>query len=304
MLADTHVHLSYPLFDQIFTYIEMKDGEFIATQNGNREELISKMKEQGIEFIIEPAIDVDSNKRLISLSKKYDDFVFGAVGNHPTRTINSSFRDFKRVREFAEAEREIIVGIGETGLDYHYERKKQHRLKQKIWFQYQINLADKLELPLILHIREANKDAIKILRRNKNKLHGGVCHCFSSGSDVSKIYTEELGLCLGIGATILKNETISAPLKDAVKKTKLESLLIETDGPYVKAPRPVRNPDSPDYISKKKWERARNTSLILPAVIEKIAEIKEMSPKEVERITHENALRVFKKISIKKETGD
>lgn len=247
--------------------------------------MIDEMKSRGISCCIEPAIDVDSNELLLNLSKGCDGFIYPAVGNHPTRCINSKLRDFKRVKKFSEGDG--IIAIGETGLDYHYERKDQHRLKQKIWFQWQINLADKLGLPLILHIRQADEDAVKILRKNQKKLHGGVCHCFCGGADIARIYTEEFGLCLGIGGTLLMKPKYRRQLEETVIATPIEYLLLETDGPYVK-------PERPDAVTGKKWTKARNTSLILPAVAEKIAYLKGISVEEVLRITEENTKRVFK----------
>jgi len=191
----------------------------------------------------------------------------------------------EKVRSYAKDKR--IIAIGETGLDYHYERSEQHRLRQKIWFRWQIELADKLSLPLILHIRMADEDAIKILRRKKEKLHGGVCHCFGSGPENAKVYTDELGFCLGIGGTLLMRPEISAPLQNAVRETSLEYLMLETDGPYVK-------PIKPEDISNKSWENARNTGLILPSVAKHVAELKRVTVEEVLKISEENTRRVFR----------
>lgn len=174
-MIDSHIHMSYRYFDQTFPYIAM-GGEQYVILDGNRDSLIAEMKKQGITRCIEPAIDVDSNELLLRLSRESNGFILPAVGNHPTRCIRSALKDFKRVKEYSKSEG--VIAIGETGLDYHYERQEQHQLKQKIWFRWQIRLSDKLGLPMILHIRMADEDAISILRRNKKKLHGGVCHCF------------------------------------------------------------------------------------------------------------------------------
>ena len=283
-MIDSHIHLSYRYFGQTFPYIDMEDEEYVIRE-GNRYSLITKMKDQGINCCIEPAIDVDSNERLLRLSKESEGYILPAIGNHPTRCVRSSLKDFKRVKEYSKSEG--VIAIGETGLDYHYERRDQHRLKQKIWFRWQIRLADKLGLPLILHIRMAHEDAIRILRKNRDRLHGGVCHCFVGDAAVARIYTEELGLCLGIGGSLLMRLEISEPLCEAVRETPMEYLLLETDGPYVK-------PMKPEDITKKRWEKARNTSLILPAVAAKIAEIKGIAVEDVLRITEENTRRVFR----------
>lgn len=282
-MIDSHLHLSYKTFNQTFPYIAV-EGEEYAIRYGNRESLIKEMKNAGITYCIEPAIDVDSNRLLLENSLMYPDFIYPAVGNHPTRCIHSNISDFERLSSYAKNNR--IIAIGETGLDYHYNRLAQHRLRQKVWFRYQINLADQLKLPLILHIRMADKDAISILLRNKDKLHGGVYHCFKGGSEIARQYTE-LGFCLGIGGSLLMKSENSNALMDSVKNTPLEYLMLETDGPYVK-------PAKPNDISKKSWEKARNTSLILPFVVQKIAEVKSVSVEDVIRITEENTRRVFK----------
>lgn len=282
-MIDSHIHLSYRYFDQTFPYIGMEDEQYVICE-GNRYSLITEMKDQGINCCIEPAIDVDSNELLLRLSRESDGFILPAVGNHPTRCIISSLKDFKRVEEYSKSEG--VIAVGETGLDYHYERQEQHRLKQKIWFRWHIRLADKLGLPLILHIRMAHEDAIRILRKNKDRLHGGVCHCFVGDAVIVRTYTEELGLYLGIGCSLLMKPEISEPLCEAVRETPLDYLLLETDGPFVK---PIR----PENITKKKWEKARNTSMLLPAIATKIAEIKGITAEEVMMVTEENTKRVF-----------
>lgn len=284
MMIDSHIHLSHMAFSQTFPYVDFDGTKYLTIPEGHLKPLIAEMKSRGIGGCIEPAIDVDSNERLLELSKISGGFIYPAVGNHPTRCFRSKLGDFKRVRKYSESAG--IVAIGETGLDYHYERKAQHRAKQKIWFRWQIGLADKLGLPLILHIRMADEDAIRILRRNRKKLHGGVCHCFTEGPDIAKIYTEEFGLCLGIGGKLFEKPGTREPLERTVAATPIEFLLLETDGPHVK-------PDRPDYIEDKQWSKARNTSLILPAVAERIAELKNMSAEDVMRITEENTRRVF-----------
>lgn len=284
-MIDSHIHLSCRYYNQTFQYIDYDRRKYTIVADGQRGALIEEMKSRGVSCCIEPAIDVDSNELLLNLSNENGGFIYPAVGNHPNRCIHSKLRDFKRVRSFSG--RDGIVAIGETGLDYHYKRKEQHRLKQKIWFQWQINLADNLSLPLILHIRQADKDAVKILRRNRKKLHGGVCHCFYGGADIARIYTEEFGLCLGIGGTLLMKPEYRERLEEAVIATPVEYLLLETDGPYVK-------PEKLNDVTGKKWTKARNTSLILPAIAEKIAELKGMDVDDVIRITEKNTKRVFK----------
>lgn len=120
-MIDSHIHLSCKCYNQTFSYIGYDGTKFTIAADGRRDALIDEMKSRGISCCIEPAIDVDSNELLLKLSKECDGFIYPAVGNHPTRCINSKLMDFKRVRKFSEGDG--IIAIGETGLDYHYERK-------------------------------------------------------------------------------------------------------------------------------------------------------------------------------------
>lgn len=283
-MIDSHIHLSYRLFNQNFPYLDLDENGY-QVKYGTRDLLIEEMRSRGVECCIEPAINTASNKLLIDLAGQYPDFIYPAVGNHPTRCIFSPKSDFKLISEYAKTKG--VIAIGETGLDYHYKRKDQHRLKQMRWFIWQIDLAHKMDLPIVFHIRDANKDAIRIIRFNKRKIKGGVVHCFGDGPDVAKIYTEEFGFCLGIGGTLLMRPSISSELEKTVASVPMEYLMLETDSPYVKPAATIEG------LSKRQWEKLRNTSFILPAVAGKIAEIKGISVEDVYEITAENTRRVF-----------
>ncbi len=282
MYIDSHVHLSHRLFNGTVPWIGLTDGDAGFAGEGTREELISALKTSGMMCCIEPGIEAASNDAVKALSQKYPRFLYRAVGVHPTRTPGTPWKAWKQIQ--ALASEPGVVAVGETGLDYHYPREKQHRLRQMVWFGRQIMLAHRLRLPLILHIREANQEAIRLLRLFRRWLHGGVCHCFSGDLRTARIFTGELGLCLGIGGAILSDRE---SLCEVVREIPLEYLLLETDSPYVKPPRP-------EGISNKAWQKARNTSLILPAVARRIAELKGISSEMVEQATAENARRVFR----------
>ena len=174
-----------------------------------------------------------------------------------------------------------VAAIGETGLDYHLPRK--HRLTQLLWFRYQLGLARRLELPLVLHIRMADRDALAMLRRRRRQLSGGVVHCFQGDWDTARAYLD-LGFCLGIGGALLRRE--SEALRDAVARAPLDRLLVETDSPYVL-------PDVPWTGSKKSLSRVRNSSLLLPRIVEEIARLKHLPPETAEAAILENTRRVF-----------
>ena len=297
-LVDSHIHLSHRYYDNCFPFLRCEGKRFVLEENGTRERLIARMKECGISFCVEPGIDLASNARLLALAERSGGFVLPAVGVHPTRTFQYGACDengeyiTKRLswRSRAEIARlaahPLVAAIGETGLDYHLPRNEQHRLRQALWFIWQLRLAHKRRLPLILHIREADEHTLLILRLFRKQLHGGVCHCFTGTAARAKQYTA-LGLKLGIGGSLLQSGQIARDLEQAVRETRLEDLLLETDGPYVK-------PLCPEIPAKRR-KRARNTSLILPAVAERIAEIKGLSCAEVERVTAKNARELFGK---------
>ena len=147
-------------------------------------------------------------------------------------------------------------------------------------------LSDCLKLPLVLHVRDADEDALKILRRHKKRLHGGVAHCFKSDHTVAEQYIE-LGFAIGVGGKLFSNNEEGEALRDTVKRVPLTALLVETDAPLVLPD--LRGSD----FSSSKIGKLRNTSLILPAVIRRIAEIRGEEPETVEDAIYQNTLRVF-----------
>lgn len=296
MLADSHIHLSHVSFEGDFPYLNYNGTDFVLENDGTRDQLIDSMKAVGIAFCVEPAVELDSNERLLALAENLPGFLYPAVGVHPTRTYQYTTvderdrrvtkrlkqKDFRLLEQYAQ--NPAVVAIGETGLDYHRERREQHRLVQKVWFVRQLLLAHRQNLPVVLHIRQADRDALWILRLFRHQLHGGVVHCFCGNGETAKAYTG-LGLMLGIGGSLLQAPALCADLEEAVRSTPIESLLLETDGPYVKPVCPL--------LTGKQRKRARNTSLILPAVARRIAELKDMTQEDVERITTANTLRLF-----------
>ena len=178
-----------------------------------------------------------------------------------------------------------VIAIGEIGLDYHYKREEQHRLKQHLWFLYQLDLAWKLKKPVILHVRDAHEDALRILRLHPARKLGGVIHCFYADWTTAKQYLG-LGYHIGIGGSVLQLEERAKDLWEAIPNIPLERILVETDAPFIL-------PYCKDVLPPKLLRRTRNTSLILPAVIEKIAGLKGISDDEAERAIAENTIRLF-----------
>ena len=178
-----------------------------------------------------------------------------------------------------------MIAIGECGLDYHYKRAEQHRGKQHIWFLYQLDLAWKKKLPVVLHVRNAHADALRILKRHPARKLGGVIHCFNGSKETAGQYVD-LGYHLGIGGSVLQPEERAKELWEAVAAVPLERILVETDAPFIL-------PYCKDTLPPKLLRRTRNSSLILLEVIRKIAQLKGLAYDQVEQITTHNAIRLF-----------
>ena len=189
-----------------------------------------------------------------------------ACGVHPLDLEEEPY-DADRLLRLSQDKK--VIAIGEIGLDYHYG--KENRDEQIILFKKQLDLASELNLPVVIHSRDATKDTVDIL---KNYSLNGVIHCFSGSLEIAKEYIK-MGFLLGIGGVVtFKNSKL--PL--VVKEIPLESIVLETDSPYL-TPTPYRG--------------SVNSSKYIPIIAEKIAEIKEISTSEVASVTTNNALKLF-----------
>lgn len=205
------------------------------------------------------------------------------MGIHPTRSIYENWSDRKKLDAFAKSPG--VIAIGECGLDYHYKREEQHRLKQHIWFLYQLDLAWRLKKPVILHVRDAHADVLRILKWHPARKLGGMIHCFYGSREIAEQYLK-LGYHFGIGGSLLQQEERAGALWEAVRHIPLDSILVETDAPFIL-------PYCKDVIQPKLLRRARNTSLILPAVIGRIAQLKDITADTVEKAVWNNTIRLF-----------
>jgi TatD DNase family protein len=281
VIIDSHAHYNNA-YKKPFRYLTYdKDG--YALKEGDREQLFQELLEANILYTIEPGVSLESCKEVLNLAAQYPGRIFPAMGIHPTRSIYEKWSDRKKLDAFAKMPG--VVAIGEIGLDYHYKREEQHRLKQHLWFIYQLNLAWKMKLPVILHVRDAHEDALRILRWHPARKLGGVIHCFYGSKEIAEQYLK-LGYHIGIGGSVLQLEERANDLWEAITSIPLDRILVETDAPFIL-------PYCKDVIQPKLLRRARNTSLILPAVIKKIAKLKGISDDEVEQATAENTIRLF-----------
>jgi len=243
------------------------DAKFSA----DREAVLKKVRNAGVGCIINAASSMDSSRVSLELAKSHEN-IFTSVGVHPHDVQEMKESDLEILLAMSAYEK--VVAIGEIGLDYYYDTAP--REIQKLWFREQIKLAVELELPLIIHSREAAQDTFDLLKEGGGHKVGGVIHCFSGSVEMAQRYVD-LGYYLGIGGVVtFKNAKTTL---EVVKAMPLERLLIETDAPYL-SPVPYRG--------------QRNDSSYLPHVIGKIAEIKGITRDEVEKVTWENGRRLFK----------
>ena len=272
----------YPYYSDPFRYLSYdKDG--YSLKEGEREQLFQELVDANIPYSIEPGVSLQSCEEVLQLCAEYPDRIFPAMGIHPTRSIYEKWADRKKLDAFSKTPE--VIAIGECGLDYHYKREEQHRLKQHIWFLYQLDLAWRLKKPVILHVRDAHEDALRILKWHPARKLGGVIHCFYGSWEIAQQYLK-LGYHFGIGGSLLQQKERADALWEAVKHIPLDKILVETDAPFIL-------PYCKDVIQPKLLRRTRNTSLILPAVIEKIADLKGITSQEAKRAVAENTCRLF-----------
>lgn len=253
MIFDTHAHYDDSAFDT------------------DRVELLSSLHEAGVGTVVNVGASLSGTRRTVELTEKYP-FIYGAAGVHPDEVGELNENSFQWLKE--QCLRERIVAVGEIGLDYYWD-KENHAL-QKEWFVRQLRLAQELNMPVIIHSREAAADTMDILKKEYKPEIPVVIHCYSYSPEMAREYVK-MGYYLGIGGVLtFKN---AKKLKDVVSGTPLEKILLETDAPYL-APVPFRG--------------KRNDSRKLTYVAEAISEIKGITPEAVIRITEENALRFYR----------
>ena len=282
MIIDSHAHYNNSAYKKPFRYLIWNEDGY-ALAEGDRDQLFQKLLDVNIPYSIEPGVSLQSCEEVLQLCAEYPDRIFPAMGIHPTRSIYEKWSDRKKLVTYAKTPG--VIAIGECGLDYHYKREEQHRLKQHIWFIYQLDLAWGLKKPVILHVRDAHEDALRILKWHPARKLGGVIHCFYGSWEIAQQYLK-LGYHFGIGGSLLQQEERASALWEAVKHIPLDKILVETDAPFIL-------PYCKDVIQPKLLRRARNTSLILPAVIDKIAELKGVSVETVEQAVMCNTIRLF-----------
>ncbi len=253
MLFDSHSHMYSVKFDN------------------DREEVFKRIKEAGVEYVLNAGADLETSMRAIECAHKYDMF-YASVGCHPHDVKDLDEETLLLFKGLAKKPK--VCAIGEIGLDYYYDHSP--RDLQQHWFRRQIQLAHEVSMPIIIHDRDANDDTLKILKEEKAFELGVLMHCFSGSAELARQYIH-LGAKISIaGPVTFKN---AKKIIEVVETVPIEHLLVETDAPYL-TPEPFRG--------------KRNESAYVRYTAEKVAEIKKIPFEETARITCANAKSFFK----------
>ena len=253
MIFETHGHYDDEQFDT------------------DRERLLEEFQRQDIRYVMNIGANIVTSKASVELAHRYD-FIYAAIGTHPDDAPELSDAAIEMYRQMAADEK--VKAIGEIGLDYFHEDVPKE--VQIHWFRKQLELAEELKLPVVIHSRDAAKDTMDIMKEMQGRLCGGVIHCFSYSTEIAREYIK-MGFNIGVGGVVtFKN---SRKLQEVVEDIPLEKIVLETDSPYM-APVPFRG--------------TRNSALNIPYIAEKIAEIKGVPVQKVYDQTYANALKMYK----------
>lgn len=267
-IVDTHTHLDGEEFDE------------------DRSEVMMRAKEAGVGMVFLPAIDVKTSEAVLKLSHEYPGYAYPMIGLHPEEVKADWKEQLGKIKTILDAHLTAVDGlngikyksdyiaIGEIGLDFYWSREFEK--EQLVAFEKQVEWSCETGLPLMIHCRKAQNEMLHILRKWKDKLPGGVFHCFTGNQQEAKELLEYDNFVLGIGGvSTFKSSHLREDLPAAVP---LERIVLETDSPYM-APVPYRG--------------KRNESAFVVQVMKTLATAYGVSEEEVAKVTNENVERVF-----------
>ena len=252
MYFDTHAHYYDDAFD------------------ADRDEVLSALPAAGVELALCPGCDLVSSRQSVALAERYP-HLYAAVGFHPENLEGASLDQLSEIEAMAAHPK--VKAIGEIGLDYYWEKDPDKRKLQRDFFSAQLSLAEKLDLPAIVHDREAHKDSLDMVRAHPNAR--GVFHCYSGGVEDAKTLVIMGWMVSFTGVVTFKNARRAL---EVIEWLPMDRIMIETDAPYM-APEPYRG--------------RRNDSRYVFRMAEAIAQVKGLTAEEVGRITTENGKRFF-----------
>lgn len=248
MFIDTHCHLSSEDYESI-------------------DKVIEEAKENNVKYLIVSGYDKKSIKEVIEIANRYDN-IYLTLGYHPSEADITTDEDLIELKEIIKNNKKVI-GIGEIGLDYHWV--KDNKEKQKELFIKQVNIAKELDLPVVIHSRDAFQDTFDILKETN---HRGVIHCFSGNIENAKMYSS-IGYYFGIGGVLTFS---NSNLKETIKEIPLDRILLETDSPYL-APTPYRG--------------HQNEPKFIPIIAKELSDILNKNIEEIEEKIRENTSKIF-----------
>ncbi len=249
---DSHAHLDDERFDE------------------DRDELIKALIKNDIELVLNPGADLITSENAVKLSEKYD-MIYAAVGCHPHDSKIMTDETMDKFRIMAKNNK--VLAIGEIGLDYYYDNSD--RETQRKWFREQIKLAKELDMPYIVHNRDAHEDIIKIMKEEHYDGSRGILHCFSGSVEMAREFIK-MGFLIALGGPVTFKKAKTP--KMVAGEIPLEYLLIETDSPYL-TPEPYRG--------------KRNEPAYVKLVAEEIAKIKNVPIDTVKNQTNMNFKKLF-----------
>ncbi|MBO8127822.1 MAG: TatD family hydrolase [Peptococcaceae bacterium] len=256
MLIDTHVHLDDEKFDE------------------DREDVIARAREAGVRKLITVGTDLPSSRRAVRIAEQYP-FIYAVVGVHPHEAASAGENYLQQIEELAGHPR--VVAIGEIGLDYYYNfapPETQHRI-----FEEQLVLAGRLEMPVVVHSRDADADTLAILR--EKAASPVVLHCYTGTWQLARLYLE-MGFYISLAGVVTFAK--SDELRVVAAKIPADRFFLETDAPYL-APVPKRG--------------RRNEPAWITYTAAAVAEVRGMSPKEVAQVSTANAIEFFRLEGVK-----
>lgn len=268
LLPSTLFNESFKLLALYFMYIDTHSHIYEEEFREDREEVILRAKNAGVNYIVLPDIDSESRERMLSLEAEYPEMMRPLVGLHPT-SVNANYRE-----ELAKVEKEVSThqyyGIGECGIDLYWD--KTYYREQIQVFEYQLGIARDMNFPVIIHSRDSLEIIFEVLK--KHPYSRGILHCFPGTAQEAR-QAIDMGFLLGTGGVVTFKKSQMA---DTIREIGPANLVLETDSPYL-TPVPFRG--------------KRNESSYIPLIAQKIAEITGLEVKKIAEITTQNALKLF-----------
>ena len=254
-MIDTHSHIYEPEFD------------------ADREEVIMRAKQAGVEFILLPNINASSIAPMLDLCSRHPGYCFPMLGLHPEDVKEDYKQVLADMKARLEAPDHPYIAIGEVGLDYYWDKSKAK--EQEEAFRTQIEWAIEYRLPLMIHSRSAHRQLVTAISEYKGEALSGVFHCFGGSKEVAQELLQFPNFMLGIGGVVTYK---NSRLAETLTSVPLERIVLETDAPYL-SPVPYRG--------------KRNESAYITETLHKVAYIYNVSERQAEDITNNNAKRIF-----------